>query len=383
LFYQKKIKIGLVAAEMSGDFLGAGLMSALKKQYKSIEFLGIGGPKMAEEGFHSLVPMEELSVMGITEVFLKYLKLNKIKRKLLLEFKRNPPDIFIGIDYPYFNLIIHTSLKKYGIKTVQYVSPKIWAWRQNRVFKIKRVVDLVLTLFPFENAFYDKHNVPAKFVGHPLADCIPMHVDSAPIKKSFGLVAGERIIAILPGSRLGELKYMAPLFLDVMNKINSDYKGICFMVAVSNQLIREAFEAQVKAKGFQLNIRVIDGNAQKVMALSELVILKSGTATLEAMLLKRPMIVAYKHSFISHAIIARQLKVPYIALPNLLANKRLVPEFLQSDAKATHIASMAIAFLDRGEASLNDIKDQFETIHYQLRKNASESAANAILEILD
>ena len=380
---QRPIKIGIVAGEMSGDLLGAGLIAAIKTQYPSVEFIGIGGPQMLKDGFHSLVPMEELSVMGISGVILRYFKLRKICKQLAREFTESPPDLFVGIDYSYFNLLLEALLKKQGVKTVQYVSPKVWAWRQKRVFKIKKATDLVLTLFPFEKQFYDKYNVPAQFVGHPLADYIELDVDANVIKRNLGYTAEDQVIAVLPGSRVGELKHMGPLFLDVMHDIQKKHDHIHFVVPMASQRLRQKFEEQIRLRGYRLNIQITNGESTSAMAASDVVIVKSGTATLEAMLLKRPMVVAYKCSALSYAIVAPQVKVPYAALPNLLANQYIVPEFIQTKAQAKPIADAVLAQLDGKTKAWGSTKQQFETIHLQLRQNANERAATAILKIIN
>ena len=380
---QRPIKIAIVAGEMSGDLLGAGLITAIRNTYPSVQFVGIGGPQMLKVGFNSLIPMEELSVMGISGVLLRYFKLRKIFKYIVREFRRSPPDIFIGIDYSYFNLLIEAILKKQGIKTVQYVSPKVWAWRQKRVFKIKKATDLVLTLFPFEKRFYDKYDVPAQFVGHPLADAISLYVDATIMKKDLGYLADSQVIAVLPGSRVGELKHMGPLFLDVMNEIQKKHIHIHFIVPMASQRLRQKFEEQVRMKGYLLNIQITNGESKHAIAISEVVIVKSGTATLEAMLLKRPMVVAYKCSVLSYAIVAPQVKVPYAALPNLLANQCIVPEFIQANAQAKPIADAVLAQLDNTTKNWQVTKQQFETIHIQLRQNANERAASAILAMVN
>lgn len=372
----------MVAGEVSGDLLGAGLISALKKQ-ASIECIGIGGQQMLSEGFQSLIPMEKLSVMGISGVILRYFELRRVLKQILNKFIEDPPDVFIGIDYSYFNVILEAQLKKQGIKTVHYVSPKIWAWRQKRVFNIKKAVDLVLTLFPFEKAFYDKYNVPATFVGHPLADYIDLNTDATRMKKNLHLPLNGPIIAVLPGSRMGELNYMGPLFLEVMQELQKKAPQLLFIVPMANQQLREIFEAQLHSSGYHLNIHILSGQARQAMAASDLVIVKSGTATLEAMLLKRPMIVAYKCSALSYAIVAPQVKVPYSALPNLLANQPIVPEFIQYAATATAIATTAFALLNDKTGRGQQMKQTFDAIHLQLRQNADERAAEAILTLID
>ncbi|WP_045097731.1 lipid-A-disaccharide synthase [Legionella fallonii] len=366
---------------MSGDLLGGGLIRELKKHLIHVEFVGIGGPHMAQEGFNSLVAIERLSVMGIGDVLKRYPELYKIRQHLYNEWITNPPDVFIGIDYSSFNLSLAARLKKRGIKTVQFVGPKIWAWKQKRVFYIKKAVDLVLTLFPFEEAFYQRHSVPVQFVGHPLADSIALQHDHSQQKKHLGYIPEDKVIAVLPGSRSGELKYMAPLFLEVMQELSKHDPLIHFIVPIANPKLHEIFWRHAQAVPHRLNLEITNGHAQEAMAAADVVLVKSGTATLEAMLLKRPMVVAFKWGILTHAIIAPQVKIPYISLPNLLAQQKLVPEFIQGRAHAQAIACSVLHLLQSPNHDL--LIQQFTDIHQTLKKNANQKAALAILNLLD
>ncbi|HAU1217691.1 TPA: lipid-A-disaccharide synthase [Legionella pneumophila] len=366
---------------MSGDLLGAGVIRELKKHLKNVEFIGVGGPQMLEEGFQSLANMSELSVMGISDVLRRYPQLYFIRERLLKEWTINPPDVFIGIDYPDFNLSVETRLKRQNVKTVHLVSPKVWAWRQKRVYLIKKAVDLVLTLFPFEESFYQQYDVPAQFVGHPLADLIEINPNNAELRKKYNYKPDDSILAVLPGSRIGEIKYMGPLFLEVMQRIAVEMPHVHFIVPIACQELYPVFFKQFQARYRHLKIQIIQGNAREAMAISDVVLTKSGTATLEAMLLKRPMVVAFKWSKFTHAIIAPQVKIPYVALPNLLANKKLVPEFVQEKATANSITESVLNLL--ACPSQSNLNKQFTAIHHTLRQNANEKAALSILKILE
>ncbi|HAT1796598.1 TPA: lipid-A-disaccharide synthase [Legionella pneumophila] len=378
---KRLIRIAMVAGELSGDLLGAGVIRELKQHLTNVEFMGVGGPQMLKEGFHSLIDISELAVMGISDVLRRYPQLYFIREKLLREWTINPPDVFIGIDYPDFNLSVETRLKKQNIKTIHLVSPKVWAWRQKRVHLIKKAVDLVLTLFPFEESFYRQYGVPAQFIGHPLADLIEINPNNAALRKKYNYQPNDTILAALPGSRVGEIKYMGPLFLEVMQRIAVAMPHVHFIVPIACQELYPVFFKQFQARYSQLKIKIIKGNAREAMAISDVVLTKSGTATLEAMLLKRPMVVAFKWSKFTHAIIAPQVKIPYVALPNLLASQKLVPEFVQKKATADCITESVLNLLASPNQS-NLIK-QFTDIHHTLRQNANEKAALSILRILE
>ena len=375
----RPVRVAIVAGEMSGDLLGGALMRELKKCLSHVQFIGIGGTQMLQEGLDSRVEIDRMSVMGISDVLKRYPELYRIRRKLFNEWTDNPPDVFIGIDYSKFNLSLALRLKKKGIKTVQFVSPKIWAWRQKRVFYIKKAIDLILTLFPFEEAFYQHYGVPVQFVGHPLADLIDLDVDVHEMKKKSGYRAEDKVVAVLPGSRTSEVKYMGPLFLDVMYEISLTEPLVHFIVPIAKPSMRKIFEAQVQAKAYNLKLQITDGRAREAMGGADVVLAKSGTSTLEAMLLKRPMVVAFKWGTLTHAIIAPQLKVPFISLPNLLANQELVPEFIQSKALPKPIAQAVLEFLHSPNLHL---KPKFLDIHKMLKQDASKKAASAILKIL-
>ncbi|MCW8387667.1 lipid-A-disaccharide synthase [Fluoribacter dumoffii] len=374
-------RIAIVAGEASGDLLGAGLIRELKKHLPLIEWMGIGGPEMIREGFNSLINIQRLSVMGISDTLLHYPKLFQIRKMLYKEWKKNPPDVFIGIDYPYFNLSLELRLKKLGIKTVHLVSPKIWAWRQKRVFYIKEAVDLMLTLFPFEENLYKKYDVPVRYIGHPLADQIELNIEAEPIRKQLGFLPQDKIISVLPGSRASEIKYMGPLFIDVMHELNKHMPELQFVVPTANANLKALFSEQIQKKGYNLKLKILDGQSREALIAADFALVKSGTATLEAMLLKRPMVVAFKWSALNHAIIAPQLKIPYISLPNILANQQLIPEFIQSEALVQPIAHKILQLFQSADSEA--LKTQFASIHRHLRQNANQQAALAISQLLE
>lgn len=377
----RAIRVGMVAGEVSGDILGAGLIKAIKQRYPNAQFEGIGGPLMIDQGFKSFVPMERLSVMGLVEVLGRIFELIGIRRRLKQHFIAQRPDVFVGIDAPDFNIGLEIALRKQGIRTTHYVSPSVWAWRQKRIFKIARAVDLMLTLLPFEAKFYQQHNVKVAFVGHPLADDIPLQSEQLAARGKLGFSESDQLVAILPGSRGGEIKYIGDSLLDAAQKIQSQKPDVQFLVPCVNSARREQIEALLESRPKGLNIRLYDGQSRDLMAASNAVMLASGTAALEAMLLKKPMVVAYRVSRITHAIMKRLLKVAYVSLPNLLANKALVPELLQDDANPDLIAKNVLARLEPDTAS--QLEASFTELHQQLRRNASERAADAVVELIE
>lgn len=378
---KQPLRVAMVAGEMSGDLLGAELMAALQQARPDVQFLGIGGEKMMAAGFNSLFPMERLSVMGIVEVLGRLRELLGIRQQLLDTLLANPPDVFIGIDSPDFVLPVAKKLRQAGIKTVHYVSPSVWAWRQGRVRKIREAVDLMLTLFPFEAKFYEQHQVPVTYVGHPLASMIHRQMDHERAKTHWGYDANEQVVAVLPGSRGGELKHLGPLFIDVMRRMYLIDSRLKFIMPIANPALKQRFVAQLADSGAQLPITLIDGHAREVMAASDAVLVTSGTATLEAMLLKRPMVVAYKWGVVTHAIISRMVKTPYISLPNILADEELVAEFVQEQARADLIATQMMKALNDRDNRRYLVK-RFDEIHDTLQLPSSKMAADAILDML-
>lgn len=370
-------RFGIVAGEASGDLLAADLIKALKVHYPDAEFYGIAGPKMMAQGCQSLYAMERLSVMGLAEVLGRYRELRTIQRELIHTFCDNPPDAFIGVDAPDFNLGIETQLKAQAIPTIHYVSPSVWAWRKYRVKKIARATDLMLTLFPFEAQFYQQHQIAVNYVGHPLADMIPMQTDPQQARVALGLDRDKTVIAVLPGSRASEVSRLAQPFLDAMRICLSHKPDIQIVVPLINEQTRQIFQQAHDRCGYQLPITLVDGRSREVMTAADIVLLASGTAALEAMLLKKPMVVAYRLSALSYPLVRLLLNVKNVSLPNLLAGQRLVPELIQQQVTGQRLADEILDLLQQ-PALINTINQRFTEIHLQLKCNASQQAAAAI-----
>lgn len=377
----RPLRIGIVVGEMSGDILGAGLMQALRARYPDAEFEGVGGPLMLAQGFHSHVPMERLAVMGLVEVLGRLRELVAIRRRLVRDFLDAPPDVFIGIDAPDFTLGMELQLRRAGIPTVHYVSPSVWAWRQNRIFKIAQAVDLMLTLFPFEARFYEEHQVPVCFVGHPLADQIPMQPDQTAARRALGLSPTGLKLAILPGSRAGEVQRLGEVFIATAQWLRTRLPELEYVIPAANEERRLQIQDILARLAPDLPVQITDGRSREVMAASDAVLLASGTATLEALLLKRPMVVAYRLAPTSYRIMKRLMKAPFISLPNLLAQRELVTELIQDRANPVELGKALLRHL-RYEIDPDKLQREYSRIHEQIRRGASERAAEAILEML-
>ena len=375
------MRFGIVVGEASGDLLGAGLIAAIKQRYPDAVFEGIAGPLMKKQGARSLYPMERLAVMGIVEILGRYRELSNMRKNLISHFYRNPPDVFIGVDAPEFNIHLAQKLREAGIKTVQYVSPQVWAWRQYRVKNIARAVDLMLTLFPFEEDFYAARSISVKCVGHPLADAIPMHPDKASARENLKIPEKTEVVAILPGSRGVEVHYLADVFIQAAQWCLDRRPNLLFVAPLANKSRRKQFEQALQRQGGTLPVRLVDGNSREVMAAADVVMLASGTATLEALLLKKPMVVSYRLSPMSYRIFKFFSKVTQYALPNLLAKKTLVPELIQQNATPEKIGREVLEYL-RNPAKVAILEKEFEAIHAILRKNASQEAAAAVLQLV-
>ncbi|WP_339486100.1 lipid-A-disaccharide synthase [Pseudomonas sp. EL_65y_Pfl2_R95] len=372
-----RIRVALVAGEASGDILGAGLIQALKQRHGDVEIIGVGGPLMEAEGLQSIFPMERLSVMGLVEVLGRLPELLKRRRHLLRDLIAAKPDVFIGIDAPDFNLDLELKLRRAGIKTVHYVSPSVWAWRQKRVLKIREACDLMLTLFPFEAKFYDECQVPVRFVGHPLADAIPLQADRQAAREALDLPLDGPVVALMPGSRGGEVSRLAPVFFDAAERLRNLRPGIQFVVPCANAQRREQIEQLLVNR--DLSLKLLNGQSHLALAACDAVLIASGTATLEALLYKRPMIVAYRLAPLTFKILSRMVKSPYFSLPNLLAERLLVPELIQDAATPEALAQLLAPLVDGGtEQTLG-----FDQIHRTLRCDASAQAAEAVLELIE
>ncbi len=370
-----RLRIALVAGEASGDILGSGLMRAIKSRHPDAEFIGVGGPLMEAQGMTSYFPMERLSVMGLVEV-LGRLKELLARRKLLIQtLIDEKPDVFIGIDAPDFTLNIELKLRQAGIKTVHYVSPSVWAWRQKRVLKIREGCDLMLTLLPFEARFYEEQGVPVRFVGHPLADTIALQADQVAARAELGFGEGP-VVALMPGSRGGEVGRLGALFFDAAERLIAARPDIRFVLPCASPQRREQIEQLLQ--GRELPLTLLDGQSHVALAACNAVLIASGTATLEALLYKRPMVVAYRLAPLTYWILKRMVKSPYVSLPNLLAQRMLVPELLQDAATAEALAQTLLPLLDNGDAQTAG----FDAIHRTLRRDASNQAAEAVLNLI-
>lgn len=378
----KPLRIAMVAGEPSGDVLAAGMVAELKRLYPDAIIEGIGGPNMQAQGFHSLFDMETLSVMGLVEVLSHLPAILKVKKALLAHFSNNPPDIFVGIDAPDFNLRVEKELKAKGIKTIHYVSPTIWAWREKRVHKIAKAAGRVLGLFPFEQQVYDKYDVPYTFVGHTMADSIALTPDQQASRKTLNLPIDKAVLAVLPGSRRGEVDTLLPIFIKTMEKIAAQRPDIEFVIPAANMHRLEQINSMLKEANNvteRLPIHVTEGTSRDAMIASDVILLASGTATLEAMLCKRPMVVAYKLSPITYKIMQRLYKAPFFALPNLLANEALVPELLQDDVNPDTLSQQALTYFGSDNT---DLISRFTDLHHTLKCNADKTAAQAVVEEL-
>lgn len=377
------LRIGIVAGEESGDTLGAGLMRALKALCgDDIIFEGVGGMQMVEEGFNSLFPQDRLAVMGLFEPLKRLPELISIRRQLNEHFLTHRPQVFIGIDSPDFNLGLEEKLKGAGISTVHYVSPSVWAWRRGRIKKIRRAVDLMLTLFPFEADFYHRHQVTVEFVGHPLAEKVPLEPDVVSARGELGLskvLHEKKVVAILPGSRAAEVSSLGNIFLATADLCLKKDPNLHFLIPAANEQRHAQLEQLVR--DYNLPVTLIAGQSRTVMQAADAVLLASGTSTLEAMLLKKPMVIAYKLSRLTFAIVSRLAYIKHVGLPNLLAGKLLVPEFLQENVTPLNLSDALLQFLHDPIKS-DALKQEFSFIHQSLRKNADELAARAIQQLM-
>ena len=376
----RRLRIGVLAGEPSGDILGARLLLALKSHYDEVIVEGIGGPLMQAQGLDSLWPMERLSVMGFVEPIKRLPELLRIRRGVFRHFRDNPPDVFLGIDSPDFNLHLEQKLRRCGVLTAHMVSPSVWAWRQGRIRKIKRAVDLMLCLFPFETAVYEQHGIAVRCVGHPLADEIPPQVDRAAARAGLALAAKGKLLALLPGSRGSEVRMLAPLFLQAADLLWRENPQLSFVIPAANDSRRDEL-TQILAAYPQLPVTLVSGRSREVMAAADVVLLASGTATLEAALLRRPMVVAYRMGHLSWWLLSRLVKTEYAALPNVLAGKALVPELLQDAATPASMFSRLQPLLREGAAVRQQVQE-FEAIHRDLKRDCAVQSAVALTRLL-
>jgi lipid-A-disaccharide synthase len=378
------MKIALVAGEASGDLLGAGLIAALRDRFPDAEFAGIGGVQMRAAGCETWHDASELAVMGLAEVLSHLPRLLRLRRALRERVLAWKPDVFIGIDAPDFNLGVERWLKQRGVRTVHYVSPSVWAWREGRAEKIGDSADLVLCLFPMEPAIYARHGVDARFVGHPLADAMPLDPDRAGARDALDLPHDAPVLALLPGSRLGEIERLGGVFLQAASLMSRQVPDLRVVIPAATPACRAAIETLLSDSRFPIpHSRLLDGNARTAMVASDVVLLASGTATLEAMLAQRPMVVGYRIAPLTHAIVKRLglLKVDTYSLPNILAGRELVPELMQQDCTPLQLADAVLRWF-HDPAAAATLVPRFRALHSELRRDASAQAADAVAELL-
>ncbi|HET7364638.1 MAG TPA: lipid-A-disaccharide synthase [Burkholderiales bacterium] len=379
---QKALRVGMVAGEASGDLLAAHLISALKARAPATVFAGIGGPRMTAEGFHTQFPMEKLSVRGYAEALRHYREIMSIRRSLAKAMLRERPDLFIGVDSSDFNLGLERQLKDAGIPAIHYVSPAVWAWRRWRVRRIARSVSHILVMFPFEEPLYRAAGVPVTYVGHPLADMIPLEPPKHEARAALRLPAGKLIIALLPGSRRSELEYMASAFVLAAHRFRQEVHDVHFVCPMVTRETRELFERAVhENQRTDLPLTLLFGHSHEALAAADLVLVASGTATLETALFKRPMVIAYRQSPITWALMRQMLYLPYVGMPNILAGERLVPEFLQDQASPANLAGALLTLLRDSAAQRRQV-ERFREFHELLRQNNAQKAADAVLSIV-
>ena len=374
------LRIGIVAGEASGDNIAAGLIEAIREQVPEALFEGVAGPRMQAAGCTSLFAMERLSVMGLTEVLRHLPGLLSMRRALRRHFTAHPPDLFIGVDAPDFNLALERALKQRGIRTLHYVSPSVWAWRQYRVRKIAASVDCILTLFPFEERFYHEQRVPAHFVGHPLADRVADEVDQAMARRQLGITHAGPLVALLPGSRVGEVSRLAVPFLQAAAWCRERRSDLHFVVPLASEPCRAVFESALAEMRAPPPVTLLAGQGLEAMAAADVVLLASGTATLECLLLRRPMVVAYRLSALTYQLARWLVTAPFFSLPNLLAGKPLVREFIQHEVTGENLGRELLTLVEN-PVRAGELAREFGAIHRELRCDASRTAARIVLQL--
>lgn len=375
-------KIGILAGEASGDLLGARLIQALRSRFPHMQFEGIGGPAMAAAGCESLFDIERLAVMGFVEPLFRLPDLIKLRSDLYRHFIKNPPDVFIGIDAPDFNIGLELKLRKAGIPVIHYVSPSVWAWRRYRVRKIAKAVDLMLTLLPFEAKFYEQHHVPVRYVGHPLAEQIPLYPDKFAARRALCIDENATYIALLPGSRRQEIRYMAEPFLRAAHLAWKQRPHLRFITAHVNEQRYQEFFEYYKMYTPDLPLDFFTRRSHDVMAAADVVAVTSGTSTLETMLFKKPMVIAYRMSSLTYRLAKLLVKTPYVGLPNLLANELLVPELIQDDVNPEVICNYLLDYLDHPE-KVKALENRFVQLHQSLGGDASGCISDAVMSVMN
>ena len=382
-FTSRELRVAMLAGEASGDLLGSHLLQALRKRYPCLKAYGIGGPKMQERGFDAWYPMEQLAVRGYVEVIRSLPKLLRLRGNLKRRLLRNRPDIFIGIDAPDFNLALERRLKSAGIPTIHYVSPSIWAWRRERIHKIKRAVDKILALFPFEVPIYERAGIPVAYVGHPLADELPEHPDRDGMREQLKIPSGASVVALLPGSRQSEVQQMAELMIATASRIREQISNVHFLVPLVSRETRLIFEgAMYRQHAEDLPLTILFGHAHEAMIAADTALVASGTATLEAALLKCAMVITYTMPATSAWIMRRKAYLPYVGLPNIIAGEFVVPELLQEDALPENLAQ-AVCNLVRDPRVRSRLESRFLAMHRELRQGTAERAVDAIASLLN
>lgn len=378
-------RIAIVAGEASGDILGSRLMKELCAINPDIQFEGIGGAEMLAQGFNSLYPMERLSVMGVTEVLGRLPELLLMRHRLIKRWKNNPPDLLIGIDAPDFNLKLEARLKAAGIAVAHYVSPSVWAWRSSRVQKMQGNIDLMLCLFPFEASFYQQHEIPVEYVGHPLADEIPLQNSTEESRQVLGFDSSDKILAILPGSRSSELKYLGDEFILAAQQLQLRHPKLKFIAPMATAKLKDNFQQRLRKLAPELEVALVNQQSRTVMSAADVILMASGTAVLEGMLIGKPMVAAGKLSALSAWIIrvTGMLNVKYYTLPNNLADESLVIELMQEEMTAENLVSAVDVCLSLEGQDRNELEGKFSQLHHQLRMDASKSAAKALVRYFD
>ncbi|HEY5897470.1 MAG TPA: lipid-A-disaccharide synthase [Burkholderiales bacterium] len=378
----RQTRVGMVAGEASGDLLAAHLIAALKARRPGIEFAGIGGPRMMAEGLQSRYPMDKLSVRGYAEALRHYREIMGIRRDLARAMLAARPDLFIGVDSSDFNLGLERQLKEAGIPAIHYVSPAVWAWRRWRVKRIARSVDRILVMYPFEKPLYEAAGVPVTYVGHPLADVIPLEPPKDEARAQLRLPAGKLIVALLPGSRRSELQYMASAFVLAAHRFRQEVPEVHFVCPMVTRETRDLFERAIyENQRTDLPLTLLFGHSHEALAAADLALVASGTATLETALFKTPMVIAYRQSPITWALMRQMLYLPYVGMPNILAGERLVPELLQDQATPANLAGALLTLLRDTAAQKRQI-ERFREFHELLRQNTADKAADAVLSLL-
>ena len=374
-------RLALVAGEASGDLLAGLLLGGLKARWPQLHAAGIGGPNMAAQGFEAWWPHDKLAVRGYVEVLRHYREISGIREKLAERLRREPPDAFIGVDAPDFNLGLETRLKTLGIRSIHFVSPSIWAWRGSRIDKIRAAVDHVLCIFPFEPAIYERHGIAATYVGHPLADAIPIEVPRAAARSALGIGSDETVVALLPGSRRSEVRYLASRFFQaaaLMHRLQPDIRFIAPVIPG----LRAEIEEALKASGMAGKVRLLEGQSHAALAACDATLIASGTATLEAALFKRPMVIAYNMNALSWRLMQRKQLQPWVGLPNILSREFVVPELLQDAATPQALAQATLAWLDAPEKT-QALQQKFSELHVQLQRDTPTLCADAIQKVLE